>query len=62
MVELFLKIVCYKLISAITGESLAVDKRSGDSCYSSSTVKTGEAFMIVTATGDSTFVGESCFG
>ena len=45
--------------SAITGESLAVDKRSGDSCYSSSTVKTGEAFMIVTATGDSTFVGRA---
>lgn len=45
--------------SAITGESLAVDKRSGDSCYSSSTVKTGEAFMIVTATGDNTFVGRA---
>lgn len=45
--------------SAITGESLAVDKKNGDSCYSSSTVKTGEAFMIVTATGDSTFVGRA---
>lgn len=45
--------------SAITGESLAVEKRHGDSCYSSSTVKTGEAFMIVTATGDSTFVGRA---
>lgn len=45
--------------SAITGESLAVDKRHGDSTYSSSTVKTGEAFMIVTATGDSTFVGRA---
>lgn len=45
--------------SAITGESLAVDKKHGDSCYSSSTVKTGEAFMVVTATGDSTFVGRA---
>ncbi|KAG7196284.1 plasma membrane H+-ATPase [Scheffersomyces spartinae] len=45
--------------SAITGESLAVDKRFGDATYSSSTVKTGQAFMIVTATGDSTFVGRA---
>lgn len=45
--------------SAITGESLAVDKKHGDSTYSSSTVKTGEAFMIVTATGDNTFVGRA---
>lgn len=45
--------------SAITGESLAVDKRHGDSTYSSSTVKTGEAFMVVCATGDNTFVGRA---
>lgn len=45
--------------SAITGESLAVDKKTGDSCYSSSTVKTGEAFMVVTATGDNTFTGRA---
>lgn len=45
--------------SAITGESLAVEKRHGDACYSSSTVKTGEGFMIVTATGDSTFTGRA---
>ena len=45
--------------SAITGESLAVDKRYGDATFSSSTVKRGEGFMIVTATGDSTFVGRA---
>ncbi|ODV86296.1 hypothetical protein CANARDRAFT_175215 [[Candida] arabinofermentans NRRL YB-2248] len=45
--------------SALTGESLAVDKHSGDSAFSSSTVKRGEALMIVTATGDSTFVGRA---
>ncbi|ANZ73348.1 BA75_01560T0 [Komagataella pastoris] len=45
--------------SAITGESLAVDKKTGDSTYSSSTVKRGEAYMVVTATGDSTFVGRA---
>lgn len=45
--------------SAITGESLAVDKRFGDNCYASSAVKRGEAFVIVTNTGDSTFVGRA---
>lgn len=45
--------------SAITGESLAVDKRHGDSTYSSSTVKTGQAFMVVTSTGDNTFTGRA---
>ncbi|KAG4301627.1 hypothetical protein PCK1_002112 [Pneumocystis canis] len=45
--------------SAITGESFAVEKRKGDSIYSSSTVKCGETFMIVTATGDGTFVGHA---
>ncbi|KAJ4129405.1 plasma membrane H+-ATPase [Fusarium equiseti] len=45
--------------SAITGESLAVDKHHGDSCYASSAVKRGEAFVIVTATGDNTFVGRA---
>ncbi|KAG5517925.1 hypothetical protein PMAC_000380 [Pneumocystis sp. 'macacae'] len=45
--------------SAITGESLAVEKRKGDSIYSSSTVKRGETFIIVTATGDATFVGHA---
>src|ERR1700733_11069089 len=45
--------------SAITGESLAVDKHKGDNCYASSAVKRGECFMIVTATGDNTFVGRA---
>ena len=45
--------------SAITGESLAVDKHKGDTCYASSAVKRGEAFMVVTATGDRTFVGRA---
>src|ERR1700761_4293825 len=45
--------------SAITGESLAVDKHNGDTCYASSAVKRGEAFIVITATGDSTFVGRA---
>ncbi|KAK4999438.1 plasma membrane H+-ATPase [Elasticomyces elasticus] len=45
--------------SAITGESMAAEKHTGDTCYQSSTVKRGEAFLIVTATGDSTFVGRA---
>lgn len=45
--------------SAITGESLAVDKHQGDTCYASSAVKRGEAFMVITATGDNTFVGRA---
>ncbi|RKU40906.1 plasma membrane H+-ATPase [Coniochaeta pulveracea] len=45
--------------SAITGESLAVDKHKGDQCYASSGVKRGEAFVVITATGDNTFVGRA---
>ncbi|KAI0479078.1 plasma-membrane proton-e [Xylariaceae sp. FL0804] len=45
--------------SAITGESLAVDKHTGDNCYASSAVKRGEAFVVITATGDNTFVGRA---
>ncbi|KAK0385896.1 hypothetical protein NLU13_7071 [Sarocladium strictum] len=45
--------------SAITGESLAVDKHTGDNCFQSSAVKRGEAFIVVTATGDNTFVGRA---
>ncbi|EAW08453.1 plasma-membrane proton-efflux P-type ATPase [Aspergillus clavatus NRRL 1] len=45
--------------SSITGESLAVDKHRGDTCYASSAVKRGRATMLVTATGDYTFVGQA---
>ncbi|KAL2265647.1 hypothetical protein VTJ83DRAFT_6747 [Remersonia thermophila] len=45
--------------SAITGESLAVDKHNGDQCFASSAVKRGEAFLVITATGDNTFVGRA---
>ncbi|KAJ5584665.1 uncharacterized protein N7459_004465 [Penicillium hispanicum] len=45
--------------SAITGESLAVDKHKGDRCFASSIVKRGAALIIATAIGDRTFVGEA---
>ena len=38
--------------SSITGESLAIDKQNGDTCYASSAVKRGSCLMVVTATGD----------
>ena len=45
--------------SGITGESLAVDKKCGDTCFQSSGVKRGDALMMVTATGENTFVGRA---
>ena len=45
--------------SAITGESLAVDKYTEDVIYQSSTIRRGESFMMVTNIGDSTFIGRS---
>ncbi|CCC07393.1 unnamed protein product [Sordaria macrospora k-hell] len=45
--------------SALTGESLAVDKHKGDQVFASSAVKRGEAFVVITATGDNTFVGRA---
>lgn len=45
--------------SSITGESLAVDKATGDVVFASSAVKRGEATLIVTKTGDRTYVGKA---
>ncbi|KAK7204483.1 hypothetical protein BZA70DRAFT_193760 [Myxozyma melibiosi] len=45
--------------SAVTGESLAVDKVFGDHLHASSTVKRGECRMVVTATGDNTYIGRA---
>lgn len=45
--------------SALTGESLAVEKHKGDQCFASSAVKRGEAFIVITHTGDKTFVGRA---
>lgn len=45
--------------SSITGESLAVDKHKGDTCFASSAVKRGEARLVISATGDNTFVGRA---
>jgi len=45
--------------SALTGESLPVDKSSGDTAYSSSIVKKGEMKAVVTATGSNTYFGHT---
>ena len=45
--------------SALTGESLPVDKKTGDTAYSSSVVKMGEMKAVVTATGSKTFFGRT---
>jgi len=45
--------------SALTGESLPVDKKTGDQVYSNSVVKMGEMLARVTATGLNTFFGKS---
>jgi H+-transporting ATPase len=45
--------------SALTGESLPVDKHSGESAYSGSTVVQGEMTAIVTDTGPRTYFGRT---
>ncbi|MCB1495517.1 MAG: plasma-membrane proton-efflux P-type ATPase [Bauldia sp.] len=45
--------------SALTGESLPVDKAAGDIAYSSSVAKMGEMKAIVTATGGATYFGRT---
>jgi len=45
--------------SALTGESLPVDKQQGDDIYSGSIVKLGEMIGVVTATGMKTYFGKT---
>jgi H+-transporting ATPase len=45
--------------SALTGESLPVDKKTGDTLYSGSIVRQGEMIAHVTATGMNTFFGKT---
>lgn len=45
--------------SALTGESLPVDKKAGDVAYSGSIVRQGEMRGIVTATGMNTYFGKT---
>src|SRR5213595_3136303 len=45
--------------SALTGESLPVSKKSGETAYSGSIVKQGEMTAVVTATGENTFFGRT---
>ncbi len=45
--------------AALTGESLPVDKKVGDSGYSGSIVKKGEMTAVVIATGSNTFFGHT---
>ncbi|KAF9358349.1 hypothetical protein BGX26_001938 [Mortierella sp. AD094] len=45
--------------SALTGESLPVSKKKGDTVYSSSIVKQGQQMAVVTKTGVNTFIGRA---
>ncbi len=45
--------------SALTGESLPVDKKKGDQAYSGSIAKLGEMTALVTATGMNTYLGKT---
>jgi H+-transporting ATPase len=45
--------------AALTGESLPVNKKEGDECFSGSTCKHGEAEAIIISTGANTFFGRA---
>jgi H+-transporting ATPase len=45
--------------SALTGESLPVDKKIGDRAYSGSIIRLGEMAGVVTATGTKTYFGKT---
>ncbi|QJT08987.1 plasma-membrane proton-efflux P-type ATPase [Oceanidesulfovibrio marinus] len=45
--------------AALTGESLPVSKKKGDTVYSGSVAKQGEMVAVVTATGNNTFFGKT---
>ncbi len=45
--------------SALTGESLPVDKKAGDVAYSGSVVRQGDMRGVVTATGGNTYFGKT---
>ena len=45
--------------AALTGESLPVNKKPGDTAYSGSVAKQGEMVAVVTATGGKTFFGRT---
>ena len=45
--------------SAITGESLPIDKKTGDIIYSGSLIRKGEVTGVVTATGVHTYFGKT---
>ncbi|KAH6896302.1 plasma membrane ATPase [Coprinopsis sp. MPI-PUGE-AT-0042] len=45
--------------AALTGESLPINKKTGDQCFSGSTCKNGEAEGVVISTGANTFFGRA---